>query len=197
MKAAAGKLSTYASIGSVVGIGLGVTLAYRLRQNRVKMFEAFKTARKPTHVKFADGAEGTCCVLSALTLLVLVFAAVTAAYNPGLSETEFPYDGPFRRSYNAHLTICAAEPIPDITPYIAPSTAGDILTYTFFSLGGLFIGGELGLLTGSVSARRRVAQDPQSRARIEKAFRAFRADMLKSEIRTLEGGEGSGGWGLM
>jgi hypothetical protein len=33
-------------------------LALRLRTNRVKLFEAFKAAEKPTHVQFANGRTG-------------------------------------------------------------------------------------------------------------------------------------------
>lgn len=52
------KLSTYTTIGSLLGLGLTTALAFRVRQNRVRMFQAFKTSQKPTHVKFADGREG-------------------------------------------------------------------------------------------------------------------------------------------
>lgn len=55
---AASKLSTHASIGSMLGLGLGIAMAYSIRQNRVTMFQAFRAAQKPTHVKFADGREG-------------------------------------------------------------------------------------------------------------------------------------------
>jgi len=58
LKSAASTVSTYATIGSVVGLGLGVFLAYRLRANRTAMFQAFKTAEKPTEVRFANGRSG-------------------------------------------------------------------------------------------------------------------------------------------
>lgn len=60
LKSAASKLSTHTAIGSLLGLGLGIALAYRIRVNRIKMFEAFKAAQKPTHVRFADGREGSC-----------------------------------------------------------------------------------------------------------------------------------------
>lgn len=105
------------------------------------MFQAFKTAQRPTHVKFADGRE---------------------------------------------------EAIPDLTEFMRPSTLGDIATYTFFSMGGVFLGGELGLVTGSWSAKRSITQDPEMRKRIEKAFNAFRADVLRKQIEQLEGGKSQG-----
>lgn len=59
LMSAAGKVGTHATIGSLLGLGLGVFLAFRIRNSRTKMFNAFRTAEKPTHVKFADGREGT------------------------------------------------------------------------------------------------------------------------------------------
>lgn len=58
----------------------------------------------------------------------------------------------------------------------------------FFSAGGLFIGGETGLLTGTWSAKRTILQDPGSTARIETAFKKFRADVLRKEVDRLDGG---------
>tara|TARA_R110002060_G_scaffold52255_3_gene63192 strand:+ start:81 stop:404 length:324 start_codon:yes stop_codon:yes gene_type:complete len=84
-----------------------------------------------------------------------------------------------------------AEPIPDITPLLKPTTLGDFAAYMFFSAGGLFIGGELGLLTGSYAAKRSITSDPESKARIEKAFRLFKADVLRREISRLEGDSSS------
>ena len=80
------------------------------------------------------------------------------------------------------------ESIPDITPMLRPTTLGDVAAYTLFSAGGLFLGGELGLLTGSYAGMRSITQDPESRARIEKAFRSFRADLLRKEADMLDGG---------
>lgn len=51
----------------------------------------------------------------------------------------------------------------------------------------MFIGGELGLLGGGFSARRTVTRDPESRRRIENAFRRFRADVLREEAKKLDG----------
>lgn len=42
----------------MLGVGLGIFFAYRLRGNRQAMFRAFKAAEKPTHVQFAGGRTG-------------------------------------------------------------------------------------------------------------------------------------------
>ncbi|KAF1960273.1 hypothetical protein CC80DRAFT_289885 [Byssothecium circinans] len=136
LRNAAGKVSTYSSVGSLLGIGLGVYCAVRLRSMRVAYFNAFRAMEKPVEVKFANGRT---------------------------------------------------EPIPDITAQIAPSKWADAATYFFFSLGGLFLGGELGFLGGTASASRTIYRDPESRARIEKAFKNYRIDVMKDEIKQLEG----------
>jgi hypothetical protein len=51
----------------------------------------------------------------------------------------------------------------------------------------LFLGGELGLITGTASASRTITKDPESRARIEKAFKNYRIDVLQREIQSLQG----------
>ncbi|KAI4932770.1 hypothetical protein J4E85_003170 [Alternaria conjuncta] len=80
------------------------------------------------------------------------------------------------------------EPVPDITAQISgPSRWGDAATYFLFSVGGLFLGGELGLLTGTASAARTVTKDPDSKERIEKAFKNYRIDVLQREIEQLKG----------
>ena len=71
---------------------------------------------------------------------------------------------------------------------VKPTTLGDIAAYTLFSAGGLFLGGELGLLTGSYSGMRSITQDPEARERIERAFKSFRADLLRREADALDGG---------
>lgn len=67
-----------------------------------------------------------------------------------------------------------------------PSALGDFAAYTFFGFGGLFIGGETGLLTGTASAGRTINRNPESRERIETAFRRFRADVLRKEADALD-----------
>lgn len=80
------------------------------------------------------------------------------------------------------------EPIPDMTAQMrGPSRWGDAAAFFFFSVGGLFLGGELGLLTGTASASRVVTRDAESRQRIEKAFKNYRIDVLQREIEALRG----------
>lgn len=69
-----------------------------------------------------------------------------------------------------------------------PTRWGDYATYFFFGLGGLFLGGETGLLAGSWSATNLVTRDPARSERIEKAYRSFRVDCLRKEIDRLESG---------
>ena len=82
-----------------------------------------------------------------------------------------------------------AEPIPDVTDKMAPTKAGDIAAYSLLGLGSLFLGGELGFVSGTASAARSISKDPEARARIETAFRRFRADALRKEADRLDGGE--------
>ncbi|KAI7327470.1 hypothetical protein KC315_g7075 [Hortaea werneckii] len=140
LQTAASTVSTHTTIGSVVGVALGIFLAYRLRSNRTAMFRTFKAAEQPTSVKFAGGRE---------------------------------------------------EPIPDLTPLLKPSTLGDFATYTFLGAGGVFFGGETGLLTGSLRARQQINADRESRERIQSAFRKFQADALRAEADLLDRGRES------
>jgi hypothetical protein len=41
-------------------------------------------------------------------------------------------------------------------------------------------------LTGTASASRTITKDPESRERIEKAFKNYRIDVLKREIQQLQ-----------
>jgi len=138
LRSASSKLGTHATIGSMLGLGFGIFMAYRLRTARTSMFNAFRAREKPVAVQFADGRT---------------------------------------------------EPIPDLTDLLRPTTLGDIAAYSFFAAGGLFVGGETGLLSGSWSAGRTVKADPESRKRIEDAFRRFRADVLRKEADALDGGQ--------
>ncbi|KAJ4268980.1 hypothetical protein NW762_003051 [Fusarium torreyae] len=136
LRRAGGKVSTHAAVGSLLGAGLGMYCAFRLRSMRVAYFNAFRATEKPVRVQFADGRT---------------------------------------------------EPIPDISDKLAPSKWGDAATYFFFSIGGLFLGGEAGLVTGTASASRTITKNSEVRGRIEKAFKNYRIDALKQEIQQLEG----------
>jgi hypothetical protein len=59
LKSAASTAGTYATLGSLVGLGLGIYLAFRIRRSRVAMFEALRAAEKPTAVVFAGGRTGS------------------------------------------------------------------------------------------------------------------------------------------
>jgi hypothetical protein len=58
LRAAAARVTTHATIGSLLGLGLGVFMAYRLRSARTAMFNAFRAQEKPTMVQFANGRTG-------------------------------------------------------------------------------------------------------------------------------------------
>jgi hypothetical protein len=58
VKNAGAKLRTHATVGSLVGLGLGLFFAFRIRRSRREMFNAFRVAEKPTHIQFAGGKTG-------------------------------------------------------------------------------------------------------------------------------------------
>jgi hypothetical protein len=70
---------------------------------------------------------------------------------------------------------------------LSPSKWGDAATYFFFAVGGTFLGGELGLVSGTASASRTITKNPEARERIEQAFKNYRIDAMKQEIKQLEG----------
>ena len=135
LRKAASTVSTYASVGSLLGLGIGTLLAFRIRSNRSAMFKAFRTAEQPTALKFASGKE---------------------------------------------------TPLPDMTAALKPSTVGDVATYMLLGGGGIFFGGETGLLTGSFRARQQIGSDRDGRDRIQRAFRRFQADALRQQAQLLE-----------
>jgi hypothetical protein len=59
LKKASRKLSTHVGMASLIGVGLGLYGAYRLRGMRLAYFQAFKAMEKPTEIRFADGRAGT------------------------------------------------------------------------------------------------------------------------------------------
>ncbi|KAI1354117.1 hypothetical protein F5Y01DRAFT_22689 [Xylaria sp. FL0043] len=131
------RVATATTVGSLVGLGLGLYASIRLRKIRTDMFAALRAGEKPTAVIFANGRQ---------------------------------------------------EAVPDITPYMRPTKFGDFATYFFFGLGGTIIGGELGLFSGTWMASRNISKDPARRQRIEKAYRAFKVDVLRKEADQLEKG---------
>jgi hypothetical protein len=58
LKSAAGKVSFWTGVGSAVGIGLGLYVAFRLRSSRKAFFDVFRAQERPTQVVFADGRTG-------------------------------------------------------------------------------------------------------------------------------------------
>lgn len=52
------KVAWWTTIGSAVGLGLGLYAAFRLRSSRKAFFEVFRAREKPTHVVFAGGRSG-------------------------------------------------------------------------------------------------------------------------------------------
>ncbi|EME48459.1 hypothetical protein DOTSEDRAFT_67487 [Dothistroma septosporum NZE10] len=79
------------------------------------------------------------------------------------------------------------ETLPDLTAVVKPSRLGDFATYTLLGAGGIFFGGETGLLTGTLRARQQIAQDRESGQRIQNAFKKFQADALREQAAAIEG----------
>ncbi|KAL4802022.1 hypothetical protein BDV18DRAFT_148070 [Aspergillus unguis] len=55
LKSAAKSVSIWTTVGSAIGIGLGLYAAIRLRSSRKAFFDVFRAAEKPIKVVFADG----------------------------------------------------------------------------------------------------------------------------------------------
>lgn len=83
------------------------------------------------------------------------------------------------------------QPLPDISAAMKPSTLGDVATYCLLGGGGIFFGGETGLLAGTFRARQQIGSDRDGRDRIQRAFRRFQADALRQQAAVLEN-EGKG-----
>ncbi|KAJ6178213.1 hypothetical protein N7519_008674 [Penicillium mononematosum] len=142
LKAAASSISLWTTVGSAVGVSLGLLAAIRLRSTRKAFFSAIRAQERPTKVIFEDGRT---------------------------------------------------ESIPDLTPLLKPTTLGDIATYFFATAGGLFLGGELGFAGGVAKGTRSISADPESKKRIETAFRRFRADVLRKQADALDMGNNDTG----
>jgi hypothetical protein len=117
LKAAASSISLWTTVGSAVGVSLGLLAAIRLRSTRKAVFSAMRAQERPTKVVFQDGHTG----MSFIDLISVRCCRL------GL--------------------ICGLEPIPDLTELLKPTTLGDFATYFFASFGGLFLGGELGMFS--------------------------------------------------
>jgi hypothetical protein len=78
------------------------------------------------------------------------------------------------------------QPLPDLTAAVKPSALGDVATYCLLGAGGIFFGGEIGLLAGGFRARQHVGSDRDGRDRIQRAFRRFQADALRQQAQLLE-----------
>lgn len=89
-------------------------------------------------------------------------------------------------SHRTNNTI--AVDVPDVTSRLAPSPLGDFAAYFFLGMGGLFLGGETGFLTGTSIAARRVRADAERCKRVEDAYRAFKIDLLRKQAKELEQG---------
>ncbi|KAJ5472330.1 hypothetical protein N7530_006331 [Penicillium desertorum] len=142
LKAAASSISLWTTVGSAVGVSLGLLAAIRLRSMRKAFFSAIRAQERPTKVIFEDGRT---------------------------------------------------ESIPDLTPLLKPTTVGDVATYFFAAAGGLFLGGELGFAGGAAKGTRSISADPESKKRIETAFRRFRADVLRKQADALDKGNNDTG----
>jgi len=58
LKSAASTVSMWTTVGSAIGIGLGLYAAIRLRSSRKAFFAAIRAQERPTKVVFADGRTG-------------------------------------------------------------------------------------------------------------------------------------------
>ncbi|KAI0399210.1 hypothetical protein F4802DRAFT_611055 [Xylaria palmicola] len=57
LRKATRRIATSTTVASLIGLGLGIYAAIRLRKMRTDMFAAFRTADKPTHVLFENGRK--------------------------------------------------------------------------------------------------------------------------------------------
>jgi hypothetical protein len=58
LKAAASSISLWTTVGSAVGVSLGLFTAIRLRSTRKAFFSAIRAQERPTKVMFEDGRTG-------------------------------------------------------------------------------------------------------------------------------------------
>ena len=74
LKSGAKKPRRYAIVGSMIGLGIGLLGAVRVRRARMNLFDAFKLHEKPTHIRFANGREGTLAPSLYVPLSITSFA---------------------------------------------------------------------------------------------------------------------------
>ncbi|KAK1834894.1 hypothetical protein QBC39DRAFT_251263 [Podospora conica] len=55
LRTAASKVTNYTTLGSLLGLGLGAAVAYRIHANRVALYNAFKMVNRPIEVIFPNG----------------------------------------------------------------------------------------------------------------------------------------------
>lgn len=58
LKSAASTVSLWTTVGSAIGLGLGLYAAIQLRSTRKAFFAAVRAQERPTKVVFADGRTG-------------------------------------------------------------------------------------------------------------------------------------------
>lgn len=174
LTSAGATLGRYATIGSLVGVGVGCLLAYRVRALRRNWFVEFQRTMgqdRPRRVVFESGKD---CTFQTSRLVTF-------------HRHFFPVA--IRRWWESLIAnIATIVEIPDITDKIAPSKVGDLAAYTLLGIGGLFLGGETGLLTGSAVASRRVQRDEARVRRVREAYRRFKVEALRKEADELEKG---------
>ncbi|KAL8739100.1 MAG: hypothetical protein Q9181_000211 [Wetmoreana brouardii] len=112
-------------------------------------------------------------ILKSAASKISVYVSIGSVVGLGLGALPFDFDD-------------RGQALPDIIPFLKPSTLSGVAAYTTFGFGGFFISRETGILTGSTSAGRTISRDPETRERIETAFRRFRADVLRKEADALD-----------
>ena len=58
LQSAVKKFRTRCAVSSILGAGLGVIIAFRLRRSKMLRFTTFQSQERPMHVRFADGRTG-------------------------------------------------------------------------------------------------------------------------------------------
>jgi hypothetical protein len=88
LKSAARKVSLWTTVGSAIGIGLGLYAAFRLRSSRKTFFQVFRAQEKPTKVVFADGRTGTYHVVTRWERIALIDGRINSGYYSSLEADD-------------------------------------------------------------------------------------------------------------